>query len=153
MITNLDRANWADKAILAFREETYCDHEESLGDLLCDLMHWADARNFDFDTALDRARHNHQEERDEESPTACPSEIIRDLIDSKNAANTLNVAEAAIYANLSALSEQLADGTETLTDKPVAAAPMRAPRTGPESKRVLGKTKARADRRADDDDI
>ena len=34
MITNLDRANWADKAILAFREQTACDHEGSLRDLL-----------------------------------------------------------------------------------------------------------------------
>jgi hypothetical protein len=81
MITNLDRANWADKAVLAFREETYCDHEESLGDLLCDLMHWADTRNFDFDAALDRARHNYQEERDEESSTSSLPEAIHDLID------------------------------------------------------------------------
>ena len=81
MITNLDRANWADKAIMAFREETYCDHDESLGDLLCDLMHWADATNFDFDAALDRARHNYQAERDEESPTACLPEAVQDLID------------------------------------------------------------------------
>jgi len=81
MITNLDRANWADKAIMAFREETYCDHDESLGDLLCDLMHWADATNFDFDAALDRARHNYQAERDEESSTTCLPEAVQDLVD------------------------------------------------------------------------
>ena len=81
MITNLDRANWADKVILAFREETYCDHEESLADLLCDLMHWADIRHFDFDAALDRARCNYQEERDEESATACLPEAVQDLVD------------------------------------------------------------------------
>jgi hypothetical protein len=50
-------------------------------DLLCDLMHWADATNFDFDAALDRARHNYQAERDEESPTACLPEAVQDLID------------------------------------------------------------------------
>jgi hypothetical protein len=81
MITNLDRANWADKAIMAFREETYCDHDESLGDLLCDLMHWADATNFDFDAALDRARGNYEAELAEESPTACLPEAVQDLID------------------------------------------------------------------------
>ena len=56
MPTNLDRADWADKAIRAFRAETGSDHEDSLGDLLTDLMHWADTRNFDFDAALARAR-------------------------------------------------------------------------------------------------
>ena len=39
MPTNLERANWADKAIRVFREQTGCDHEESLSDFLCDLMH------------------------------------------------------------------------------------------------------------------
>jgi len=81
MITNLDRANWADKAILAFREQTGCDHEDSLGDLLGDLMHWADARKFDFDAALDRARCHYQEERDEGSSTSCLPEAVQDLID------------------------------------------------------------------------
>jgi hypothetical protein len=80
MITNLDRANWADKAILAFREQTGCDHEDGLGDLLGDLMHWADARNFDFDSALDRARDHYQEERDEEKAERLP-DSVRDLID------------------------------------------------------------------------
>jgi hypothetical protein len=81
MPTNLDRANWADKAILAFREQTGCDHEDSLGDLLGDLMHWADARNFEFDAALDRARHHYEEECDEEKSTDRLPEAIRDLID------------------------------------------------------------------------
>ena len=31
MTTNLERANWADKAVLAFREQTGCEHEDSLG--------------------------------------------------------------------------------------------------------------------------
>lgn len=81
MVTNLDRANWADKAVHAFREQTACDYEDSLGDLLCDLMHWADARNFDFDAALDRARCNYQEEHDEENGTACLPEAVQNLVD------------------------------------------------------------------------
>ena len=80
MITNFDRANWADKAILAFREQTGCDHEDSLGDLLCDLIHWAAVRSFDFDAAFDRARHHYQEEREEETKDRM-SEAVRDLID------------------------------------------------------------------------
>lgn len=69
MTTNLDRANWADKAIRIFREATGCDHEDSLGDLLADLIHWAEARNFDFEAALDRARDHYQAEIAEEAET------------------------------------------------------------------------------------
>ncbi len=81
MITNLDRANWADRAVLAFREQTGCDHEDAFGDLLCDLMHWADVQNFDFDMALDCARHHYEEERAEESSADCLPEPVQDLID------------------------------------------------------------------------
>ena len=42
--------------------ETGTDLEDSLGDLLCDLMHWSDRNQFDFDLALDRARDNCLEE-------------------------------------------------------------------------------------------
>jgi hypothetical protein len=81
MITNLDRANWADKAVLAFREQTGCEHEESLGDLLCDLMHWANVRHFDFDAALDRARHHYVEECAEEDSTDRLPQAVQDLIE------------------------------------------------------------------------
>ena len=83
MITNLDRANWADKAILAFREQTGCEDEESLGDLLTDLMHWADAKNFDFDTALDRARGHYEAECQEQN--ALLPEPVQTLIDALEA--------------------------------------------------------------------
>ncbi len=81
MITNLQRATWAEKAILVFREQTGCDHADSLGDLLCDLMHWANASNFDFDFALDCARQHYEEECDEESSTHCRPEAVQDLVD------------------------------------------------------------------------
>jgi hypothetical protein len=81
MITNLDRANWADKAILVFREQTGCDHEDGLSDLLGDLMHWAAVRKFDFDAALDRARHHYAEECEEENLTDRLPEAVRNLID------------------------------------------------------------------------
>jgi hypothetical protein len=53
---NFDRASWADKAISAFRDATGTDREDALGDLLADLMHWADRTGYGFDEALDRAR-------------------------------------------------------------------------------------------------
>ena len=64
-ITNFERARWAATALAAFRQKTRCDHEDSLGDLLCDLMHWADAHNFDFEAALFRAESHYREERAE----------------------------------------------------------------------------------------
>jgi hypothetical protein len=58
-ITNANRTEWAGRALEHFRSLTGTDREDSLGDLLCDLMHWSDASNFDFDAALCRARSHH----------------------------------------------------------------------------------------------
>jgi hypothetical protein len=56
------RAEWANEAIKTFMAKTGTDLEDSLGDLLCDLLHWSDRNNFDFDLALDRARGHYTEE-------------------------------------------------------------------------------------------
>lgn len=56
------RAEWAAAALRAFMEATGTDEEDALGDLLADLMHWADRNNFDFESALDRARSHYVEE-------------------------------------------------------------------------------------------
>jgi hypothetical protein len=74
--TNLTRAAWADQAIQTFRTETGCDHEDSLGDLLSDLMHWADARNFDFEAALLRATNHYLSELSEERGWRAAEEAI-----------------------------------------------------------------------------
>jgi len=54
--TNDDRADWAMAALRAFQAATGCDDADSLGDLLCDLMHLSDRRDLDFEAALCRAR-------------------------------------------------------------------------------------------------
>ena len=64
--TNSARAQWADEAVRVFMTRTACDLEDSLGDLLCDLMHWADKCDFDFTAALDRARDHYFVERMQE---------------------------------------------------------------------------------------
>jgi hypothetical protein len=53
---NGDRAEWAAAALRHFQCITGTDYEDSLGDLLGGLMHWADRNNFDFDAALARAQ-------------------------------------------------------------------------------------------------
>ena len=63
--TNFDRSRGAATALAAFRQETGSDREDSLGDLLCDLMVWADTHNFDFEAALFRAQCHYREERTE----------------------------------------------------------------------------------------
>lgn len=65
--TNADRAKWADVAMKAFRKQTRCDEEDSLGDLLANLMHWADANNFDFEAALICGSGHYRAEVEEES--------------------------------------------------------------------------------------
>ena len=71
--TNPDFARWAATALAAFRQETCCDHEDSLADLLCDLMHWADTHNFDFEAALFCAECHYREERTEAAAELEPS--------------------------------------------------------------------------------
>ena len=66
--TNHGRAAWARNALEGFRRETKCDYEDSLGDLLCDLMHFGDFHNFDFEAALARARMNYEAEKAEAEP-------------------------------------------------------------------------------------
>jgi hypothetical protein len=58
------RAAWASAVLQQFRRLTGTDREDALGDLLCDLMHWSDRNNFDFELALDRARGHYRAETD-----------------------------------------------------------------------------------------
>lgn len=63
---NDDRAEWAASALRHFQCTTGADYEDALGDLLCDLMHWADRNNFDFEAALFRARGHYEAETSSE---------------------------------------------------------------------------------------
>jgi hypothetical protein len=56
------RAAWAWAALAAFKRETGTDLEDALGDLLCDLMHWADRNQTSFPAMLIRARAHYREE-------------------------------------------------------------------------------------------
>jgi hypothetical protein len=67
-VTNRTRAAWAEACVSVFVQHTGCDREDSLGDLLCDLMHWAERHDFDFDIALDRARGHFEAELLEDLP-------------------------------------------------------------------------------------
>ena len=63
---NDQRAHWAGQALAVFIQATGVDLEDSLGDLLADLMHRCD-RN-DFDLAVDRARHHYEAETAQGEP-------------------------------------------------------------------------------------
>jgi hypothetical protein len=67
-VTNRTRAAWAEACVRVFIQHTGCDREDSLGDLLCDLMHWSEQHDFDFDLALDRGRGHFEAELVEELP-------------------------------------------------------------------------------------
>lgn len=59
---NHSRAEWAAAALDAFDEAVGGDREDSISDLLCDLMHYCDRTSCDFDNELQRARGHYQEE-------------------------------------------------------------------------------------------
>jgi hypothetical protein len=63
--TNAEGAASADAALLAYMSRTRCDCEDSLADLLCDLMHWADNCGLCFEEELYRARYHYNAERAE----------------------------------------------------------------------------------------
>ena len=65
---NGDGAEWAAAALRQFQRATGCDYEDSLGDLLSDLMHWSDRNNFDFEAALCRARGHYEAETAGDQP-------------------------------------------------------------------------------------
>jgi hypothetical protein len=77
-VTNRTRASWAEACVSVFIQHTGCDREDALGDLLCDLMHWAVLHDFDLAAALDRALGHFEEELVDEgqAPPAQPSGLL-----------------------------------------------------------------------------
>lgn len=59
---NDSRAEWAEEALQTFMTRTGTDREDALGDLLSDLMHWADRNGTDFKAALRTADAHYHEE-------------------------------------------------------------------------------------------
>jgi hypothetical protein len=63
--TNRDRAGWASNALAVFTAETFSgDHPDTMhrndlecaiGDLICDLLHFADQKGFDAQAILEQA--------------------------------------------------------------------------------------------------
>ena len=63
---NDDRSTWAGAALALFTQLTGTEEEDALGDLLADLMHWADRKGYDFDAALQGARSHYVAETADE---------------------------------------------------------------------------------------
>lgn len=62
------RAEWTGAALAAFQSQTGTEDDDALSDLLCDLMHWADRHNEDFNAELARARNHYDVETTPEDP-------------------------------------------------------------------------------------
>lgn len=71
--TNEDRAEWAHAAVEAFADLAYNDGIEAeeletiLGDLLCDLRHWAAGHKINFTKAVEGSEYDFNYEVDEEN--------------------------------------------------------------------------------------
>ena len=63
---NSTRAKWANDALDCFMSVTNTGEEDVVCDFLCDLMHWCDRNNNDFDKELARAAHHYEAETTEE---------------------------------------------------------------------------------------
>jgi hypothetical protein len=59
---NDDRAQWAAVALREFQRATGTEDDDALSDLLCDLMHWCDRNDCEFEAALSRARMHYDAE-------------------------------------------------------------------------------------------
>jgi hypothetical protein len=71
---NDDRASWANTALSAFGIETGMinageDDQTIMGDLVADLMHFADRNNIDFEKVLRGARMHYEEETSDRDTT------------------------------------------------------------------------------------
>jgi hypothetical protein len=64
---NDDRSAWAGSALATFMLVTGTEEADALGDLLADLMHWADRKGYEFQAALDCARQHYDAETGGES--------------------------------------------------------------------------------------
>ena len=59
---NVARVEWARTAVDTFQSVCRTDDDDALCDLLCDLMHLADAEGWQLDTELSRTRGHYEYE-------------------------------------------------------------------------------------------
>lgn len=65
--TNADRAGFVASAIEQYQRVTKTDDEDAVMDMLCDLMHYCDYTDQDFEHKLVSAVGHHVEERHDEA--------------------------------------------------------------------------------------
>src|ERR1700676_3318566 len=71
---NDDRAEWAASALRRFQRVTGTDNDDAPADLICDLMHWCDRHEHDFDQALSLARMHYEAETSDD-----PADLLEAL--------------------------------------------------------------------------
>ena len=96
---NGNRTRWAETALLAFRRETGSDTEDAVADLLCDLMHLADRRAWNFDIELERAQaHYETETTPDADDLLSAAELVIERWSSGDLAEAVRHLEAAVNA-------------------------------------------------------
>ncbi len=61
---NEERADWAQECLTFFMKKTGTDPEDALSDLLCNLAHWCDRNDTEFERELRRAASHYGDETD-----------------------------------------------------------------------------------------
>lgn len=94
---NDDRAKWAGIALAQFQSETGTEDADALCDLLCNLMHWADRHNEDFDAELTRARNHYDvETTPEDSPLLHAAKLVLQRWSEGDLADAVRDLQAAV---------------------------------------------------------
>lgn len=108
-VTNNDRAEWAAAVLRHFQCITGTDYDDALADLLCDLHHWCDRENTNFQSVLDSARQHYDAECAEDSTTAymatfnIPAGTATEIFHAKSPEEALELARK--FANNDGLTE------------------------------------------------
>lgn len=66
-LMNKIRAERGEELVSLYESLTKTDREDALGDLLCDLMHWAKENKIDFEASLACGIEHHEFETTEEA--------------------------------------------------------------------------------------
>jgi hypothetical protein len=74
---NNDRAEWAAAALRHFQCTTGTDYEDTISDLLGDLMHWCERNGVKFDAELSRARRHYEAETDDKGTPSSHQHLVR----------------------------------------------------------------------------
>ena len=109
---NDERAEWAALALGTFMDRTGADPEDAITDLLCDLAHYCDRNDLDFEAELHRAAMHYTEETDGEGTQLIYEPTVESPTDKAICGNCRGIYENESLLPLQDLEQRSAAGEE-----------------------------------------